>query len=67
MIDDKDVWRVVKLLVKAHGQNAEIIAAQHIDDRLAQGDLIGRDMCRQVLAAIQELQRVRPGEGERVN
>jgi hypothetical protein len=37
MIDDKDVWRIAKLVVKTHGENAEAIAAQHVDERLAQG------------------------------
>ena len=49
MIDNKDIWRVAKLLVKAHGENAEAIAAQHIDERLAEGDLVGRDVWRQIL------------------
>jgi hypothetical protein len=34
---------------------------------LAEGDLVGRDIWRQVLAAVQELQRVKPREGERAN
>jgi hypothetical protein len=28
MIDNKDIWRVAKLLVKTHSENAEAIAAQ---------------------------------------
>ena len=67
MIDDKDIWRVAKLLVKAHGGNAEAVAAQHVDERLSEGDLVGRDIWRQVLAAVQELQREKPREGERAN
>jgi len=59
MIDNKDIWRVAKLLGKTHGENAEDIAAQHVDERLAEGDLVGRDIWRQVLAAVQELQRLR--------
>jgi hypothetical protein len=67
MIDNKDVWRVAKLLVKAHGENAEAIAGKHVDERLAEGDLIGRDIWRRVLAAIEELQRTTPKVRERVN
>ena len=67
MIDNKDIWRVAKLLVKTHGENAEAIAAQHVDERLAEGDLVRRDIWRQVLAATQELQRTKPKLGERVN
>jgi len=36
MIDNKDIWRVAKLPVKTHGRNAEAIAAQHVDERLAE-------------------------------
>jgi len=35
MIDGRDIWRLAKLTLKTHGENAEIIAAQHIDERLA--------------------------------
>lgn len=67
MIDNKDIWRVAKLLVKTHGANAEGIAAQHVDERMAAGGLTGHDIWRQVLTAVQELQRVKPREDERVN
>jgi hypothetical protein len=66
MIDNKDIWRVAKLLVRAHGENDEAIAAQHVDERLAEGDLVGRDIRRQVLAATQELHRTKLKLGERV-
>jgi len=66
VIDNKDIWRVAKLLVKAHGERAEVIAAQHVDEKLAEGDLVGRGIWRQVLAAIQDLKRVKPREGERL-
>jgi hypothetical protein len=53
--------------VKRHGENAEAVAAQHVDERLAEGDLIEGNIWRQMLAAIQELQRTKPKVGERVN
>jgi len=55
VIDNKDIWRVAKLLVKTHGENAEVNAAQHVDETLAEGDLVGRDIWRRVLAAVHEL------------
>jgi hypothetical protein len=58
---------VAALLLKAHGGNAEGIAAQHVDEKLAEGDLVGRGIWCQVLAAVQELQRVKRREGEPVN
>jgi hypothetical protein len=67
MIDDKNIWRVARLMLKSHSEHAEAVAAQRIDEKLAEGDLIERDIWRQVLAAVIELQRATPREGERVN
>ena len=50
MVRNKDVWRVAKLMIRGHGEHAETVAVQHVDERLAQGDLIGRDIWRQVVA-----------------
>ena len=36
-MDYRDVKCVAKLMVKAHGDHAEAVAAQHVDERLAQG------------------------------
>jgi hypothetical protein len=52
MIDNKEIWRGAKLLVKARGERAEVIAAQHVDERLTRGDLVGRDVWRQILAGV---------------
>jgi hypothetical protein len=42
MIADKDIWQVARLMIRAHGDHAEKAASEHVDERLAQGDWIGR-------------------------
>ena len=34
-------------MVKGHGERAETVAAQQVDERLAEGDMLGRDIWRQ--------------------
>lgn len=67
MVADVDVWRAANLLVKQHGLDAVLVAAQRADDLLAQGDVEGQLVWKQIIAAIEELQRGTPSEGERVN
>ena len=67
VIADLDIWRVAALLVKRHGKDASIFAAQRIDELLAEGDLDGRAVWQRILEAVKELERAKPAEGERVN
>jgi hypothetical protein len=67
MIDNKDIWRVAKLLIKTRGANAEAAAAQRIDELLNEGDLDGAAVWRRILHAVEELQRMKPRVGELVH
>ena len=67
MIADIDVWRAATLLVRQHGFDALLVAAQRADDLLAQGDLEGQSIWKKIVEAIRELQRTTPSDGERVN
>ncbi len=67
MIDDYDIWRAANLLVKRYGADAAIQAAQRADELLNRGDLDGGAIWRRILAAIEDLARTKPAEGERVN
>jgi hypothetical protein len=62
-----DIWRAANALVKQHGEDAAIIAAQRADALLAEGDIEGRRVFKEIVKAINELQRVKAGEGERPN
>lgn len=67
MIADVDIWRAANLLVKQHGFDAPLVAAQRADDLLAQGDVEGERIWKKIVEAIRELQRTTPSDGERVN
>ena len=62
-----DIWRSAKLLVDQHGDEAPIHAAMRTDELLDAGDLDGAAAWRQIIRAIEELQRKEPREGEAVN
>lgn len=64
---DIDIWRSANVLVKQHGEDAAIIVAQRADALLAEGDVEGQRMFKQIVKAINELQSDKPGEGQQVN
>jgi triphosphoribosyl-dephospho-CoA synthetase len=64
MVDDPDIWQAALLLVKRHGADATVVAAKRADELLADGDVDG---WKRILAAVNELSRTKPVEGERVN
>jgi hypothetical protein len=66
-IDDIDVWRAANILVKQHGENAALVAAQRADELLAQGDIEGEIVWKQITAAVSELQRKERRPDEKVN
>ena len=67
MMDDLDILRAANLLVKRHGHDAAVIAALRADELLAAGDPQGCAIWKRILAAVTELARTTPAEGERVN
>jgi hypothetical protein len=40
MLDEPDIWRATRLLLKNHGDDAPLIAAQRADEMLARGDVV---------------------------
>ena len=67
MPSDLDTYRSAKALIDQHGEHASLEAAMRADERLAQGDLDGQRVRLAIRAAVRELQRERPGDGERVH
>ena len=65
--DDIDVWRAANILLKQHGENAALTAAQRADELLAQGDIEGQIVWKQITAAVSELQRKERRPDEKVN
>jgi coenzyme F420-reducing hydrogenase delta subunit len=66
-IPDIDMWRGASLLVKRHGRDAAIVAAQRADECLAAGDAEGQAIWKRIVEAVLELVKETPDEGERVN
>ncbi len=67
MITDLDIYRSASVLVKHHGQDAPIEAAMRADAMLDKGDLDGYAVWKRILRAVEELRRMEPTEGKRVN
>ena len=65
MIPDLDIYRSAQVLVKHHGEDAPIHAAMRADAMLEKGDLDGLAVWRQIVAAVNEIQREEPLAGER--
>jgi len=55
MVDDKDIFTAANLLIKQHGDTADIAAAQRIDELAERGDLDGVAVWRRILRAVKEL------------
>ena len=61
MTPDMDIWRAANLVIKQHGGNAEIVAAQRADLMLERGDREGRFVWLRIRRAIAELQAAPTG------
>jgi hypothetical protein len=66
MTSDLDIYRSAKLLIDQHGDEAPIHAAMRLDELHEAGDMAGRATWRRILAAIDELLRKTPEDGERL-
>ncbi len=67
MTSDLDIYRTANVLVKHYGKEADLEAAQRADAMLEKGSLDGQRVWKRVLAAVKEIQREVPREGEAVN
>jgi hypothetical protein len=67
VVAEFDVWRAANHLIRAHGADAALVAAQQADALLDAGDIEGRRKFIAVVKAIGELVRDKLHEGERVN
>jgi hypothetical protein len=67
MIDNLDIYRAANLLVERHGLDVAIGAARRADELLAGGNSEGYAVWKRILAAVVELTRTTPTEGERIN
>ncbi len=67
MTSDLDIYRTASVLIREHGAEADLEAAQRADALLERGAIDGQRVWKRVLRAIKEIQRQEPREGEAVN
>jgi hypothetical protein len=67
LTSDLDIYRTANVLIREHGDEADLEAAQHADAMLEKGAIDGQRVWKRVLAAVKEIQREEPREGEAVN
>ena len=67
MTSDLDIYRTANAIIRKHGEDADLEAALRADAMLEKGSLDGQRVWKRVLAAVMEIQRKEPREGEAVN
>ncbi len=66
-LSDIEIYRAAQATIQEYGDGAAPHAAQRADELLAAGDMEGRRVWYRIEAAIDELQRTAPGDGEGVH
>ncbi len=61
---DLDIYRAANILVKRYGEDAALEAAQRADVMLGRGDMNGYTVWKQIVKAVEEMQRTEPALGE---
>jgi hypothetical protein len=62
MTSDLDIYRTASVLIREHGDEADLVAAQRADSFLEAGDVDGQMIWKRVLKAVKEIQREEPHE-----
>ena len=64
-VEDIDIYRLAKLLIEKHGDEADIIAIKRATKMLDDGDVDGYAVWKRIVDAIKDMQREMPRPGER--
>ena len=64
MIPEIDIYRAANILVKRYGEDAALEAAQRADVMLERGDMDGCAVWKQIVKAVEAVQRTEPAAGE---
>jgi len=67
MIADIDVYRCAQMIVRQHGEEAALFAAQRADALLVKGDVEGQIVWKRILRAVVDRQQRAPIAGQRLN
>lgn len=64
LTSDLDIYRTASVLIREHGDEADLVAAQRAEGFLEAGDMDGSTVWQRVLMAIKEILREEPREDE---
>ena len=64
MITDLEIYHSASVLIRHHGDDAAIHAAQMIDEMLDRGDMDGRETWKRIAAAVDRLMVDGPAAGD---
>ena len=64
MTSDLDIYRTASVLIREHGEEADLVAAMRADSFLEAGAMDGSAVWKRVLKAIKEIERQERLEGE---
>ena len=67
MASEIDIYRTANVLIREHGEDAALEAAQRADAMLEKGTIEGQRLLKRVLAAVKEIQRPMAAAAEAVN
>jgi hypothetical protein len=62
-MEEIDIWRSAALLVRQHGEDADLHAARHMDAMIERGDPQGEAVWRRIMRPVTELQTTAPPRG----
>ena len=67
MITDIDIYRCAEMIVRQHGEDAALFAAERADALLAAGDVEGQVIWKRIVRAVVDIQQRTPVAGQRLN
>ncbi len=62
MTSDLDIYRAAGVVIEQYGKDAQIHSTKRASAMLDKGDLDAYAVWKQILRAVEEVQRVEPGE-----
>lgn len=67
MISDRDIYASANLMIRRFGDDAALEAGKRADELMAEGDMDGCRTWKQIIKAIEEVQRQTPAPDEPVH
>jgi hypothetical protein len=62
VIPEIDIWRCAAIMIKRYGDVADVEAARRADEYEAKGERDGQRVWLSIMRAIDQLQKIQPGE-----